>query len=69
MMMQILPGDLAREHQRGMLATAEAERAGARARLHRRTVRRAERAERRLISQWDQAMQLKAEVRELELVN
>jgi hypothetical protein len=67
-MMHALPEQLAREHQRTMLAAAEAQRAGARARRHRRTVRRAARAERRLIMQWDQAVQLQAEVRELELV-
>jgi hypothetical protein len=66
-MVYILPEDLAREHQRSLLAAAEAQRAGARVRKHRRTVRRAERAERRLISQWDQAVKLQAQVRELEL--
>jgi hypothetical protein len=65
--MHILPEDLAREHQHSMVAAAEAQRAGARARQHRRTVRRAERAERRLLSQWDQAVKLQARVRELEL--
>jgi len=50
-----------------MLAAAEAQRNGALARKHRRTVRRAERAERRLASQWDQVVKLKARVRELEL--
>jgi len=65
-MVHILPEDLAREHQRWMLAAAEAERAGARARRHRRTVRRAERAERRLLSQWNRAVQLQAQVKELE---
>jgi hypothetical protein len=50
-----------------MLAVAEAERPGARARQLRRTVRRSERAERRLLSQWDQAVKLQAQVRELEL--
>ena len=68
-MVHILPDDLAREHQRSMLAAAEAERAGARARQHRRTVRRAERAERRLVSQWDQAVKLQARVRELGLAH
>ncbi|HYK66338.1 MAG TPA: hypothetical protein VEV45_00235 [Streptosporangiaceae bacterium] len=66
-MVHILPEQQARERQRDMLATAEAQRAGARARQHRRTVRRAERAEQRLINQWDQAIRLKARVRELEL--
>lgn len=65
--MHILPEDLAREHQRSMLAAAEAQRNGARARKHRRTLRRAERAERRLLSQWDHALKLQARVRELEL--
>jgi hypothetical protein len=66
-MMHVLPGDVAREQQRSMLAVAGAQRAGARARQHRRTVRRAERAERRLVSQWDQVLKLQARVRELEL--
>lgn len=65
-MVHILPGDVAREQQRSMLAVAGAQRAGARARQHRRTVRRAERAERRLVTQWDQALKLQARVRELE---
>jgi hypothetical protein len=64
--MHILPEDLAREHQQSMVAAAEAQRAGARARQHRRTVRRAKRAERRLLSQWDQTVELQARVRELE---
>lgn len=66
-MVHILPGDVAREQQRSMLAVAEAQRAGARARQHHRSVRRAERAERRLVTQWDLAVRLKARVRELEL--
>jgi hypothetical protein len=66
-MMSILPGDLAREQQRSMLAAAEAQHLGARAREHRRTVRRAERAERRLLTQWDQAVRLQGRIRELEL--
>jgi len=68
-MMQSMPGELAREHQQSILAEVEANRVGARARLHRRAVRRAERAERRLMTQWDQAMELQAEVRELELTH
>jgi hypothetical protein len=63
----ILPEELAREHQRSMLAEAEADRAVARARRHRRAVRRAQRAERRLVSQWDRAVRLQAEAKELEL--
>lgn len=68
-MMHILPGDVAREQQRSMLAAAEADGAGARARRHRRMVRRAERAERRLVCQWDQAVKLQARVREFELAH
>lgn len=68
-MVHVLPGELAREHQRSMLAAAEAQRAGARARRYGRTVRRAQRAERRLVSQWDLAVQLQARVRELELAH
>jgi hypothetical protein len=60
---------MAREHQRTMLAAAEAERPGARSRQLRRTMRRAERAERRLVTQWDQAVQLQAKVKELELAH
>jgi hypothetical protein len=66
-MVHMLPRELAREHQRGMLAAAEAERPGARARQLRRTMRRSKRAERRLLSQWDKAVKLQAEVKELEL--
>jgi hypothetical protein len=68
-MVHLLPEDQAREHQRSMLAAAEAERAGVRARRHRRAVRRAERAERRLVTQWDHAVRLQAQVRELELTH
>ncbi len=68
-MVHLLPGDLAREHQRSMLAAADAQRAHARARQHRRTVRRAERAERRMVTQWDQAVKLQARLRELELAH
>jgi hypothetical protein len=50
-----------------MLAVAAAQHANARARQHRRTVRRAERAEQRLVNQWDHAVTLQARVRELEL--
>jgi len=68
-MVHILPGEVAREHQRSLLAVAEAQRAGARAHQHRRIVRRAERAERRLVNQWNQAVKLQARVRELELAH
>jgi hypothetical protein len=68
-MVHILPGDAAREQQRSMLAAAGAQRSGARARQHRRTLRRAERAERRLVTQWDHALKLQARVRELELAD
>jgi hypothetical protein len=57
---------VAREQQRSMLAAAGSRSAGARARQHRRTLRRAARAERRLVNQWDQALKLQARVRELE---
>jgi hypothetical protein len=66
-MVHILPGEVAREHQRSMLAVAAAQHAGARARQHRRTVRRAERAERRLVTRWNQAVKLQTRVREFEL--
>ena len=68
-MVHILPGDVAREYQRSMLAAADAQRDPARARQHRRTARRAERAERRLVTQWNQAVKLQARLRELELVH
>ena len=66
-MVHMLPEESAREHQRSMLAVAEAHRVRARARRYRRTVRRAKRAERRLVAQWDEALQLLAELREFEL--
>ena len=66
-MVHLLPEDQAREHQRTMLAAAEAGRAGARVRRHRRAVRRVKRAERRLATQRDRAVRLHAELKELEL--
>ena len=67
-MVYILREHLARERQRSLIEAAEVQRVSARARKHRRTVRRAQRAERRLVAQWDQALELQARVRELELV-
>lgn len=61
-----LQAELAREHQRSLLATAAAEREANRARLHRRITRRAERAERRQLSHRDQVIRLRALLEELE---
>jgi len=59
-------GDLARDRQQCMLATAEAKRDGHRARQHNRLSRQAERADRRLASHWNHAARLRASLRELE---
>lgn len=64
-MQHVLP-DLAHERIQTMLATAAEERDARRAREHRRVVRRAERAERRVVSKWDEARRLRAHLRELE---
>ncbi len=61
-----LLGNLARDRQAHLLALAEAERDGYRARRHSRIARRAERADRRLASHWDQAARLQAHLRDLE---
>ncbi len=60
--------ELAREHQRNLLATADAEREANRARLHRRITRRAERAERRQLSHRDEAIRLRARLADLQSV-
>jgi len=60
--------ELAQEHQRGLLAMAAAERDANRARLRRRIAGRAERAERRQLSHRDQAIRLRARLKELESV-
>jgi hypothetical protein len=60
--------ELAREHQRSLLANADADREANRARLHRRITRRAERAERRQLSHRDQAIRLRAQLTELQSV-
>jgi hypothetical protein len=61
-----LQPELARERQRHLLAVAAAERDASRARLRRRITRQAERAERRQLSQRDQAIRLRARLDELE---
>lgn len=61
-----LQPELAREHQRSLLAIAAAERDANRARLRRRIAKRAERAERRQLSHQDQAIRLSARLKELE---
>jgi hypothetical protein len=58
--------DLARDRHQRMLAAAEAGREANRVRRHSRVSRRAERAERRVVSQWDQAHRLRAHLIELE---
>lgn len=64
--MEHVLGDLARDRQRAILAVAETERDIRRARQHSRLSRLAERADRQLASQWDQAARLRAHLRELE---
>jgi hypothetical protein len=58
--------ELARDRQRGILARAEAERDGRRARQYSRVSRLAERADRQLASRWAHAARLRADLRELE---
>lgn len=58
--------DLARARQRDMLACAESDRDGRKAWRHNRISRQAERAERQLASQWDQAVRLRADLSRLE---
>jgi len=64
--MEHVLGDLARDRQQYLLATAEAERDGHRAQQHNRLSRQAERADRRLASHWNHAARLRAHLRELE---
>ncbi len=64
--MEHVLANLAADRQRQLLAVAEAERDGHRARRHSRVTRQAERADRRLASHWDQAARLRAHLRELE---
>jgi hypothetical protein len=61
--------ELARERQRSLLALAAAQRDARRAQLHTRMLRQAERAERRQLSQRDQAIRLRARLDELESVS
>jgi hypothetical protein len=61
--------ELARDRQRGILARAEAERDGRRARQYSRVCRLAERADRRLANHWNQAARLRAHLRELESIS
>ena len=58
--------ELAKDRQRGILACAEAERDGRRARQYNRVSRQAERADRQLARHWAQAARLRADLRELE---
>lgn len=58
--------DLARERRHFLVTEVDASRQAGRARKHSRVTRQAERAERRVVSQWDQARRLRLRVRELE---
>ena len=64
--MQHVLQDLARDRHQSMLTMGESQRQGERASRHSRICRRAERAERRLVSRWDEATQLRAHLTELE---
>jgi hypothetical protein len=57
--------ELARERQQGMLAEAAAQREAQRAELYGRIFRQAERAERRQLSQRDQAIRLRGRLEKL----
>jgi hypothetical protein len=57
--------ELARERQRGLLADAAAQREAQRAELYSRISRQAERAERRQLSQRDQAIRLRGRLEKL----
>ncbi|HYK29477.1 MAG TPA: hypothetical protein VEV61_16045, partial [Streptosporangiaceae bacterium] len=58
--------ELARDRQRTMLAVAAAQRDGQRAMRHGRTLRRAERAERRYLNRVDEAKRLRAMLNKIE---
>jgi hypothetical protein len=60
-----LQAELARERQQGLLAAAAAQREAQRAQLYSRISRQAERAERRQLSQRDQAMRLRGRLEKL----
>lgn len=57
--------EMARERQQGLLAEAAAQREAERARLYGRIFRQAERAERRQLSQRDQAIRLRGRLEKL----
>jgi RNA binding exosome subunit len=57
--------EMARERQQGMLAEAAAQREAERAQLYGRIFRQAERAERRQLSQRDQAIRLRGRLEKL----
>jgi len=60
-----MQAELARERQHGLLAEAAAQREAQRAELYGRIFRQAERAERRQLSQRDQAIQLRGRLEKL----
>lgn len=57
--------EMARERQQGLLAEAAAQREAERAQLYGRIFRQAERAERRQLSQRDQAIRLRGRLEKL----
>jgi RNA binding exosome subunit len=61
-----IQAELARERQKGLLASAAAQREVQRAQLYNRISRQAERAERRQLSQRDQAIRLRRRLKQLE---
>lgn len=58
--------ELVRQRQQTLLEYAESERVARQARLHQRIVRQAERAERRQLSNRDQAIRLRARLNQIE---
>ncbi|HTZ93204.1 MAG TPA: hypothetical protein VMB74_12475 [Streptosporangiaceae bacterium] len=64
-----IQAELARERQHGLLASAVAQREVQRAQLYKRISRQAERAERRQLSQRDQAIRLRGRLKQLESAN
>jgi hypothetical protein len=60
-----MQAELARERQQGLLSEAAAQREAQRAQLYGRIFRQAERAERRQLSQRDQAIRLRGRLEKL----
>ncbi|HUC21408.1 MAG TPA: hypothetical protein VMA73_01750 [Streptosporangiaceae bacterium] len=61
-----MPFELARERRQDLLAAATVQREARRAQLYRRISRNAERAERRQLSQRDQAIRLRGRLEKLQ---